>query len=55
MAFKRTLLLVETDVLRKVLPYLKCTLILVNMGVLPIEEALAQVEAGKAGYKPDDY
>ena len=36
--------------LREVLPYLKRTLNLVDVEVLPIEGALAQVEAGKAGY-----
>jgi leucyl-tRNA synthetase len=41
---------VETDVLREVLPYLKRTLNLVDVEVLSVEEALAQVEAGKAGY-----
>jgi leucyl-tRNA synthetase len=37
-------------VLREVLPYLKRTLNLVDVEVLPVEEALKQVEAGKAGY-----
>ena len=36
--------------LREVPPYLKRTLNLVDVEVLPIEGALAQVEAGKAGY-----
>ena len=36
--------------LREVLPYLKRTLNLVDVEILPVEEALAQVEAGKAGY-----
>ena len=49
-AFKRKLPFVETDVLREVLPYLKRTLNLVDVEVLSVEEALAQVEAGKAGY-----
>ena len=49
MAFKPELPFVETDVLREVLPYLKRTLNLVDVEVLPIEEVLAQVEAGEAG------
>ena len=40
----------ETDVLREVLPYLKRTLNLVDVEILSVEEALAQVEAGKEGY-----
>jgi len=49
LAFKPELPFVETDVLREVLPYLKRTLNLVDVEVLPIEEVLAQVEAGEAG------
>jgi leucyl-tRNA synthetase len=37
-------------VLREVLPYLKRTLNLVDVEVLSVEEALAHVEGGKAGY-----
>jgi len=49
-AFKRELPFVETDMPREVLPYLmKRTLNLVDVKVLPIEEAPAQVEAGKTG------
>ena len=36
--------------LREVLPYLKRTLNLVDVEVLSVEEALAQIEAGKVGY-----
>ena len=49
-AFKHELPFVETDVPREVLSYLKRTLNLVDVKVLPIQEAPAQVEAGKAGY-----
>jgi len=49
-AFKRELPFVERGVPREVLPYLKRTLNLVDAKVLPIEEAPAQVEAGKARY-----
>ena len=48
--FKRKLPFVETDVLREVLPYLKRTLNLVDVEVLSVEEALAQIEVGKVGY-----
>jgi len=48
--FKRKLPFVEADVLREVLPYLKRTLNLVDVEVVSVEEALAHVEVGKAGY-----
>ena len=40
----------ESDVLQEVLPYLKRTLNLIDVQVLSVEEALAHMEAGKAGY-----
>ncbi|KAI0270544.1 hypothetical protein BC834DRAFT_922502 [Gloeopeniophorella convolvens] len=48
--FKRKLPFSETDVLREVLPYLKRTLSLVDVEILPVEEALSRAEAGTPGY-----
>ena len=51
-AFKRNLKLpfVESDVLRKVVPYLKHTLNLVDVEILSVEWAQAEAEAEKVGY-----
>ena len=51
-AFKRNLKLpfVEPDALREAVPYLKRTLNLVDVEILSVEKAQAEVEADKAGY-----